>query len=110
MQHVNLFLSVLLKLDCQMIYQMMRSPFLNTLLFRLDRNRHGGGIVMYVHSSIMVNTLLLSPSSLEFMLVCLLTPHVSAVLVYCIYRPPNSPTSIFEILYLHLLRINILIL
>ena len=62
---------------------------------------------MYVHSSIMVNTLLLSPSGLEFMLVCLLTPHVSAVLVYCIYHPPNSPTSIFEILYLHLLRINI---
>ena len=29
---VNLLPSVLLKLDCQMIYQMMRSPFLNTLL------------------------------------------------------------------------------
>ena len=33
----------------------------------IDRNRHGGGIGIYVQNNVMVNTPLYSPSGLEFM-------------------------------------------
>ena len=54
----------------------------------------------------MVNTLLLSSSGLEFMLVCLCNSTYKCC-IGLLYRRPNSPTSIFEIVYLYLLRINI---
>ena len=35
-------------------------------LYRLDRNRHGGGVLMYVHKSFSCKVLLVGPSQLEY--------------------------------------------
>ena len=53
-------------------------------IISLDRNRHGGGIGIYVQNNVMVNTPLYSPSGLEFL--CVIKPASSA-LVYCIILP-----------------------
>ena len=42
---------------------------------RLDRNRHGGGIVIYVHNAISVGVLLSGPNELEFLAVSLCSPN-----------------------------------
>ncbi len=41
----------------------------NYNVFRLDRNRNGGGVAMFIHKSIHFNILLLGPLGLEFVLV-----------------------------------------
>ena len=38
---------------------------------RLDRNRHGGGVVIYVRDSLEVHVLLRAPIDLEFVLVAI---------------------------------------
>ena len=75
-------------------------------VIRLDRNRHGGGIAIYVRNNVMVNTLLYSPSGLEFMLVSLCN-FTCKLCIGLLYRPPSSPASVFETLYFHLLQINV---
>ncbi len=47
-------------------------------ILRLDRNRHGGGIIMYVHNRLYVNVLLSGPDSLELLAVSLCTPCSTA--------------------------------
>ena len=42
---------------------------------RLDRNRHGGGVVIYVHDSLEVHVLLRAPIDLEFVLVSVGNVH-----------------------------------
>ena len=38
----------------------------NFQLVRLDRNRHGGGVLIYIHSSLTWDVLLRDPNDLEF--------------------------------------------
>ena len=38
-------------------------------LYRVDCNRHGGGVLMYVHKSFLCEVLLVGPSQLEFLLI-----------------------------------------
>ena len=40
-------------------------------LIRLDRNRHCGGVAIYVHSSILFDVLLVGPAGLELIVVSL---------------------------------------
>ena len=67
-------------------------------LFRLDRNRHGGGIALYVHLSLSCNILLTGgPFELEF--ISLSVSSQSSFCKFCIclfYRPPSSSVSIFD--------------
>ena len=60
-------------------------------LFRLDRNRHGGGVLMYVKNSLSCKLLVCGGlHELEFI----------AVSNFCLfYRPPSTPVSDFLILY-----------
>ena len=37
-------------------------------IVRLDRNRHGGGMLMYIHSSLHFSVITSGPFSLEFLL------------------------------------------
>ena len=86
----------------------MRSVSLDTIyLFCQDRNRHGGGIVLYVRDHL---TAVVLPShytnNLEFLPVAI--HHLG--FKFCIsvfYRPPNSPPSIFDTLYSVLASLNI---
>ena len=77
-------------------------------LYRLDRNRHGGGIMLYAHSSLSCKVLLQGgPFNLEFLALSVSAASVSHKFCICLfYRPPSSPVSIFDNLCITLQMIN----
>ena len=68
-------------------------------LFRLDRNRHGGGVLLYVRDCLTAEVLPCHHThNLEFLPIVIY--HLGSK--FCIsvfYRPPNSPVSIFDTLF-----------
>ena len=66
-------------------------------IVRLDRNRHGGGIIIYIHVSLNWEVLLRGPNNLEFIALSI-SPVFSNVkhCVSVLYRPPSSPVSFFD--------------
>ena len=70
---------------------------------RLDRNRHGwggggggGGVAMYIHDSVAYNVLLSGSADLE--LLVSLSRNIFQLCLSVFYRPPSSPSSIFDTL------------
>jgi hypothetical protein len=66
-------------------------------IVRKDRSRNGGGVCIYLRSSInykIRNDLI--PSELEAVCVEISKPHSRPFLVTTIYRPPNSSHDFFE--------------
>ena len=62
----------------------------NYLVVRLDRNRYGGGVLVYVHSSITYNVLLLcGHANLELIVVSLLRNSFKLCLFSIDSHPPN---------------------
>jgi hypothetical protein len=64
------------------------------LLYRHDRDRHGGGILMYVKECIQVKTLPHCPD-LELLALSLYNGN-SRVCLLLFYRPPSSSVEIFS--------------
>ena len=67
----------------------------NYSIVRLDRNRHGGGILMYCLSSLTSNTIFKGSADLELLIVSLKTAN-SVVIVALMYRPPSLSDLIFD--------------
>ena len=67
-------------------------------LYRLDRNRHGGGVLMYVHKSFSCKVLLVGPSQLEFLLISIYR-SCHRVNIGTFYRPPSSSVSVMDNLF-----------
>ena len=65
----------------------------NYALFRLDRNRHGGGVAIYVHNSISAQSILL-PHIPELELILAITTRLSTFTIGVYYRPPNRNDSL----------------
>ena len=67
-------------------------------IHRLDRNRHGGGVVLYVHNSLSCKLLLKGgPHNLEFLALSVTSALVANKFCICLfYRPPSSCVSIFD--------------
>ena len=60
-------------------------------ILRLDRDRHGGGVLMYVHCSLSPKVLSAGDHSLELLIVSV--SPVGSTSKFCIslfYRPPSS--------------------
>ena len=64
-------------------------------LLRSDGNRHGGGVAIYVHCSILFNVLLSGPPSLELIMVSL-TKNSFKLCLCVFYRPPSTCADIFD--------------
>ena len=67
-------------------------------LHRLDRNRQGGGILIYVHTALTTEIIYQGPLNLEFLAISV----QSSVNKFCIslfYRPPSSPRQVMDDLY-----------
>ena len=66
-------------------------------LVRTDKNRNGGGVVIYVqeHLSILVRNDLV-PNNLEMICIEINQPFNRSFLVSTWYRPPNSSTDVFD--------------
>ena len=66
-------------------------------IIRKDRNRNGGGVLMYIHESItFLERSDLCPDSLEMICVEIMKPHDGSFLVSSLYRPPNSNVHLFN--------------
>ena len=65
------------------------------VLHRLDRNRQGGGIVLYTSTDLDVNAITGLPSNLEFFVVSIRFLN-RKICLGIFYRPPSSPSSIFD--------------
>ena len=66
-------------------------------LNRKDRNRAGGGVVLYIRDNIpFSNREDLVPSSLEVVCAEINRPHSKSFLVCIWYRPPNSDMDLFN--------------
>ena len=66
-------------------------------VIRLDRNRHGGGVLIYIHTSFTWEVLLRGPNNLKFLSLSI-RPFCSAFkhCVSVLYRPPSSSVSFFD--------------
>ena len=74
-------------------------------LFRLDRNRHGGGVAVYVHDSLLCKVVLQGgPFYLELISISFHSKPSFCLTLF--YRPPSSPVSIFDNLCTTLQIIN----
>ena len=74
--------------------------------YRLDRNRHGGGVIVYVRSCF-VTTLVPVPSHGLEIISLTVSNGIGKVCISVFYRPPSSPSLIFEDLFLYLQSLNI---
>ena len=64
---------------------------LNYNIYRRDRNRHGGGVCLYIRSDIAFNTREdLQHQDLESLWIELLLPKTKPILLAAIYRPPKQ--------------------
>ena len=66
-------------------------------MHRLDRNRHGGGVLFYVRN-IFASVLYPTPDNLE-VLTLSIGNNVNKACISLPYRPPNSPSDILENLF-----------
>ena len=70
----------------------------NYQLYRLDRNRHGGGIIIYTHSNLTTELVTKGPHSLEFTAVSV-SNGISKFCISLFYRPPSSPVQVMDSLF-----------
>ena len=76
-------------------------------IIRRDRNRHGGGVCIYVNTSLNFSIRSdLSIQNLENLAVEIRYPHSAPVIVVNWYRPPNSSADIFTSLELLVGRLD----
>ena len=69
-------------------------------ILRLDRNRNGGGVLMFIHTSLICKHLSINSDGLELLSISVSSNHSSGK--HCIsvlYRPPSSPVSFFDHLH-----------
>ena len=69
----------------------------NYSIVRLDRNRHGGGVAMYIHNSVGYNVLLCGPAGLELLVVALFRNRFKLCSI-----DPHHPHLLFLILFVTL--------
>ena len=74
-------------------------------IVRYDRNRHGGGVLLYVSNAITCKVLP-QCDGLELLSI-VITGNNCKACVTLFYRPPNSSTAIFDILFSYLESLDI---
>ena len=69
----------------------------NYHIFRLDRDRHGGGVLVYINSSFSAKIIWAGSNDLELIVISVSCKHLLHCLVV-FYRPPSSAVDMFDIL------------
>ena len=76
--------------------------------YRVDRNRHGGGVIVYV-CSCFVTTLAPVPSQGLEIISLTVSNGIGKVCISVFYRPPSSPL-IFEDIFLYFRSLSFILL
>ena len=79
-------------------------------IVRLDRNRHGGGILLYIRNDLSLSfvTVLSGPAGLEIIFVSIFVSGKKCFCLGVFYRPPFSPNCILDNLFDVLCSLNVL--
>ena len=78
----------------------------NYSIIRLDRNCHGGGILLYFKDNLSFKVVLHGPSGLELIFISILLPNSRSICLGTFYRPPSSSVAIFDSLFDVLCSLN----
>lgn len=77
---------------------------------RLDRNRHGGGLVIYVNNLFTSSVLYSGSPDFEFLMLSLTSPRTTVInpdfYIALFYRPPSSNISLLDTLFSTLCNLN----
>ena len=67
-------------------------------IVRLDRNRQGGGVMIFVANALTYKLVISGPNDTELIVLSILNFSLSPLTIGLFYRPPSSPVSIFDTL------------
>ena len=67
----------------------------NYICVRHDRNRHGGGVLLYIKNNYQYKLLVKGPLDTELLFISIIQGPTIGVF----YRPPSSPTAVMDILF-----------
>ena len=62
-------------------------------IFRADRNRRGGGVLMYCHHSLLPRRVDISVTPIEALFIKIAPVFDHHLLIGCVYRPPSAVAS-----------------
>ena len=60
---------------------------------RSDRNRRGGGVVLYTANQLLIEKVQVDTINIEALVIKVIMPKVKTFLLICVYRPPSSKTD-----------------
>ena len=67
-------------------------------ILRLDRNRHGGGILLMVKDSLSFTCILSGPHNMELVFLSISLPSSKKLCLGVFYRPPSSTSALIDLL------------
>ena len=67
----------------------------NYNIVRHDRNRHGGGVLIYVDCSLSHSLVFSGSPDLELIIISVNFP-LSKIVIGLFYHPPNAPSPVFD--------------
>ena len=79
-------------------------------IIRLDRNRHGGGVMLYINNLFTHSLLFKGTDSFECIILslfCRSRQHSPDLTIALLYRPPNSCLSFFDTLFCTLSNLDV---
>lgn len=67
----------------------------NYCLVRLDRNRHGGGVLLYIRDDLSYNVIFMGPENLELLGITLYNGNNNRLCLCTLYSPPATTHLVF---------------
>ena len=82
----------------------------NYCLVRLDRNRHGGSVLLYIRDDLSYNVIFMGPENLELLGITLYNGNNNRLCLCTLYSPPATTHRSYLFFYRILTPLYILIL
>lgn len=78
----------------------------NYSIVRLDRNRHGGGVLLYIRDDVPYNVTFVGPDNLELLGLTLYNENNSRFCLCVLYSPPATTHLVLQQLFIFLQKLN----
>ena len=72
----------------------------NYCLVRLDRNRHGGGVLLYIRDDLSYNVIFMGPENLELLGITLYNGNNNRLCLCTLYSPPATTHLVLQQLFI----------
>lgn len=78
----------------------------NYSIVRLDRNRHGGGVLLHIRDDVPYNVTFVGPDNLELLGLTLYNENNSRFCLCVLYSPPATTHLVLQQLFIFLQKLN----